>query len=416
MYNILVVEDSPIVRKIIKHVMIPYSQFTPVFTQSLAQAKKALSEQSEPFFAAILDLTLPDAPDGEIVDVILAAGVPSVVLTGTFDIKKRQALLDKGVVDYVTKEGRFSYEYALNAVARLTKNQHTKVLVVDDSVTSRKVVSNNLKLHLFEVFEAQNAAEAIKVFLANPDIKMIVTDYHMPAMNGCELVKHFRQKYDKSDLILIGISGDNSGALSAQFIKSGANDFLRKPFNHEEFFCRINHNVEFIEMLEELKDSAVRDDQTGAFKLSHFKHKAQNIVEQADTDGRATSIACAAIDIHELTAVFDEHGPEAADFVMAKVSGLLVSSFKKFLFARAGGETFYLMMQGLTNEQACAYIEKVRQMLGAKLFDVGHTDVTLSFSAGVTNASADIQERLDLACEALQRAKDAGGDIVIGDD
>ncbi len=415
MYNILVVEDSPIVRKIIKHVMIPYAQFKPTFTQSLAQAKKVLSESSEPFFAAILDLTLPDAANGEIVDMMLAAKVPSVVLTGTFDLEKRQALLDKGVVDYVTKEGRFSYEYALNAVARLTKNQHTKVLVVDDSATSRRAVSNNLKLHLFEVFEAKNGIEAIKVFLDHPDITMIVTDYHMPGMNGCELVKHFRQKYDKSDLVLIGISGDNSGALSAQFIKSGANDFLRKPFNHEEFFCRINHNIEFVEILEQLKDSSVRDDQTGAFKLSYFKHKAQDMIDHAQVN--SVTVAFAAIDIHDLAAVFDEYGPEAGDLVMAKVAGLLVSSFEKFLFARAGGETFYLMMQGLTNQQAYAYIEKVRQMLGAKLIDVGHTDVTLSFSAGVTNMPADtLQERLELATEALQRAKDAGGDIVIGDD
>ena len=73
--------------------------------------------------------------------------------------------------------------------------------------------------------------------LANPDIKILITDYNMPRMDGFELVKTIRGKYEKTDLVIIGLSSDEDGSLSARFIKNGANDFLRKPFNHEEFFC-----------------------------------------------------------------------------------------------------------------------------------------------------------------------------------
>lgn len=414
MLNILVVEDSPIVRKIINHVMLQYSNFKPTFTASLSETKSVLEERADDFFAALVDLSLPDAPDGEVVDLVLSFQLPSVVLTGSFNPDKRTQLLAKGVVDYVTKEGKFSYRYALDVINRLNKNRAFKVMVVDDSAMSRNVVVNMLRLHLFEVYDAEDGLEAVRTFVDHPEIKMIITDYNMPGMDGCELVKSLRQKYDKSDLILIGISSEDGGELSAQFIKNGANDFLRKPFHHEEFFCRINHNVELMELVESMKDSSMRDDQTGAYKLSYFRKKGEALFEKAFQDG--SPLACGVIDLDDLSEIFSQYGPEAGDLVMTQASQLLIKAFSRFLFARAGGETFYILLPGLDNLKAVAFVEKVRELLGNTFIDIGTKEVSLSYSAGVSNALGNnLAELLDNATLALQRARDAGGDLVVGD-
>ncbi|MCP4691251.1 MAG: response regulator, partial [Desulfobacterales bacterium] len=56
-------------------------------------------------------------------------------------------------------------------------------------------------------------------------------------------------------LAIIGISAQGAGALSAQFLKRGANDFLIKPFLNEEFYCRIIQNIEYIEMMEAAREN-----------------------------------------------------------------------------------------------------------------------------------------------------------------
>ncbi|MBU2983829.1 response regulator [Saccharophagus degradans] len=415
MHRILVVEDSPIVRKIINHVMAGFPQFKPVYTTTLAETKALLESEAESIFAALVDLSLPDAPDGEVVDYVLNNHIPTIVLTGSFDTERREQLLAKGIVDYVTKEGRYSYQYALGVLARLVKNQKIKVMVVDDSATARNFVVGLLRLHLFEVYDADDGAEAIRVFIDNPDIKMIITDFNMPRMDGFELVQHMRRKYDKSDLIMIGLSSETDGTLSAKFIKNGANDFLRKPFNHEEFFCRVSHNMDFMEMFEALKDSANRDDHTGAYKLSHFNVQGDEMFERALASG--TPLACAVIDLDDLSEIINEYGPEAGDVVMEQVSSFLVSSFERFLLARAGTELFYALMPGLDNAKATAFVERVRQIVGGKFIDLGGAEVSLSFSAGVSNVMGNnLSELVEHAHQSLLRARDAGGDLVIGDD
>src|SRR5690606_10351213 len=150
-----------------------------VFAASMAQAQTACADAENDFFAAIVDLNLPDAPDGEIVDFVLGQKLPVIVLTRSYDEKRREQLGANVIVDYVTKEGRYAYSKAVNMIDRLERNQNIQVLAVDDSDTSRKHIVSLLKRHLFQVFEAKDGAEAIKILLDNPGIKLLVTDYNM---------------------------------------------------------------------------------------------------------------------------------------------------------------------------------------------------------------------------------------------
>ena len=141
MKKILVAEDSEMVIKILRHLLGQLPQYQPFFASNLGQAQ-ALLLANDDFFAALVDLNLPDAPNGEVVDATLSKKIPTVVFTGTYDEKRREQLFNKGVVDYLTKDGRYSYNKAVSMIQRLEKNQFIKVLVVDDSDMQRKHVSN----------------------------------------------------------------------------------------------------------------------------------------------------------------------------------------------------------------------------------------------------------------------------------
>ncbi|HCG87542.1 MAG TPA: diguanylate cyclase response regulator, partial [Alteromonas macleodii] len=84
MYKVLVVEDSLTVRKIVNKLIEDNPHFTCDLCEDLAEAKSALESDTE-YLAAIVDLNLPDAPNGESVELALSYNVPTIVLTGNFD-------------------------------------------------------------------------------------------------------------------------------------------------------------------------------------------------------------------------------------------------------------------------------------------------------------------------------------------
>ena len=260
-----------------------------------------------------------------------------------------------------------------------------------------------------------NGIEAIKVLIDNPDIKLLITDYNMPQMDGFELVKNIRHKYDKSDLVIIGLSAEGQGALSAKFIKHGANDFLKKPFYHEEFNCRVQHNVESLELIERITYAANCDHLTGAFNRRYFFKLGGDFYTQAREN--KTPMAAVVLDIDHFKRVNDNFGHDTGDMVLKAVADILQESLSRFLVARTGGEEFFALLPGLDNDKAISLISKIRQIVAETMIVAGDEEIFVTFSAGVTNQMFNsIDEMINKADEFLFRAKEAGRNLVVGDD
>jgi diguanylate cyclase (GGDEF)-like protein len=411
MKPILVVEDSSVVTKIIKHVLTQSEVIVADYAASFEEARNLIAEKT--YFAAIVDLNLPDAPNGEVVDFTRSQNIPTIVLTSSFDEERRANMLKKGIVDYVTKEGRYSYQLARNTIERLIKNESIKVLVVDDSAMQRSLLSKLLKLQLFQVLEAEDGIEAIKVILKNPDLKLVITDYNMPNMDGFELIKNLRVKYGKSDLIIMGISSEGQSSLSAKFIKYGANDFLNKPFNQEEFFCRVNHDIEFIELIEQVRDKANRDQLTGTYNKTYFYQNGESLFSQYS----GSQLSASVIEVEGLSAISENYGDDVGDFVLSRVGTVLEQAFSRFFIGRGDGDEFLVLLPGLNGEKAAEFVDRVRQVLGAESIYVTDTDtVSIGYSAGVSSIEAEsLEELMDESYACLVRAKEAGGGLVVGD-
>lgn len=250
--KILVIEDSHVQAKIICRHLEAMTTFSTVSADSLEEATRVLNTMRDEIFAAVVDLNLPDAPYGEAVDLVQSHGLAAIVLTATFKDDVRDALLARNVADYVLKESIVVLDDVESKIERLFKNQFIKALVVDDSRTARNTVRNLLEIQNYHVLEAENGKQALEVLDANPDIKLIVTDYEMPVMDGYELTSEVRRRYKKQQLAIVGISGAGESAMTAKFLKHGANDFLHKPFAAEEFSWRVNQTVELVEIVCEL--------------------------------------------------------------------------------------------------------------------------------------------------------------------
>lgn len=418
MKKVLIIEDSATVTKILRHLLKQHPLIQPLFAASFAESKAHWEREGEDIFMAIVDLHLPDAPDGETVDYFLSQKLPVVVLTADYQDQKREALLKKGIVDYVIKESRYSYNYVINLIYRLDKNQDIKVLIVDDDTTSRNIVRSMLQLHLYQVLEASDGNEALDCLKQNPEIKLLITDYHMPGMDGVELVRTLRQNVDKSDLIIIGLSAHGENGLSAKFIKNGANDFLQKPFLHEELHCRVMHNIEELEMIERIREAAYHDFLTNLHNRRYFFEKGEILHQVALANG--TELAVAMIDIDNFKQINEHHSHKGGDTVLCFVAEELQQTFSRFPVARIGGEEFSVLMPGLTNIQACKLLDGFRTVLSTMAVDLdtdSDESLHISISVGVSNIKlGSLDEQLQCAEQLLYRAKDAGLNMVIGDE
>ncbi|MCM2679318.1 diguanylate cyclase [Echinimonas agarilytica] len=415
MPRLLIVEDSSTVMRVLKHLASTrLPNVDTVFATSMAEAKQAFIQNPD-FYAAIVDLNLPDAPDGEVVEFTLKQGVSTIVLTGNFNEQRRKSLVDSGVVDYVVKESRHAYHYALKLARRLKTNHRIKVMVVDDSKMSRNHIRNLLERHLYRVIEAQDGLEAIEQMGIHPDVRLVITDFEMPNMDGFKLVNEIRSKFDKRGLAIIGLSSVESGILSAQFIKHGANDFLNKPFYPEEFYCRISQNLEAIELIEEIEDAANRDYLTGLYNRRAFFERAEALISKAQKKQVPTSFCI--IDLDNFKLINDEYGHACGDEVLKRFARLFDKHCEKFLYARIGGEEFAMVMVGLDNDKALTLVNGLRQALVAQAIEWDGKQFHVSFSGGViTDSEGSVDHLYNRADEMLYRAKEAGRNMVFGND
>ena len=108
-----------------------------------------------------------------------------------------------------------------------------QVLIVDDSQIMRKIITGVLKkLKVEEIIEAVNGQEAVDAVSKNNDIGLVLMDWNMPTMTGIEAVRKIRTSGSKVPIVMCTTEAEKEKVLEA--IKSGANDYLIKPFNPKD--------------------------------------------------------------------------------------------------------------------------------------------------------------------------------------
>ena len=119
-----------------------------------------------------------------------------------------------------------------------------KVLIVDDSKAIREIEKKYLEELGFEVLEAGNGKEALKILEENPDIKLILLDWHMPVMNGYEFLLKLRANPTWSDIKVMMVTRENQQKSIIDAIMAGANEYLMKPFDKEMLKVKIKYLME----------------------------------------------------------------------------------------------------------------------------------------------------------------------------
>ena len=406
--KILIVEDNKALAKLIAKKMEDNTEMQVDVAHSLAEAQAFLTKAKD-YFITLLDLNLPDAPNGEVVDFVASKGLPIIVLTGSMDDKTRETFMDKDIVDYVYKGNMSDVNYIFHMIDRLKNNKQYKVMVVEDVMQTRNDVKKILQNLQFQVFTAAHGEEAMNYFADNPDIKLVVSDYGMPVKDGLEVLKELREQKDKNELGVIMMTSANENVSGAVFLKNGANDFIAKPFLKEELICRVNNTIENMENINKIANFANKDFLTGLFNRRYFYDDMQGYL--ASLEENPMPYAVAVIDVDGLKNINDKYGQDSGDKILKLLAKKLIDDTKSSdIAARFGGGEFCVLLKNVSQEDAVKFFVGLRAAIAANPVNIKNESVKISVSIGVTFGKSDYNadEILELADEALYKAKQNG--------
>lgn len=108
-----------------------------------------------------------------------------------------------------------------------------KALIVDDSATMRAVLRKIIAPMGFEVVEARNGREGLERFDDYPVPDIALVDWHMPEMDGFELLKEVRSRPELNDVVFIMVTAENELTQINEALRAGASEYLMKPLTSE---------------------------------------------------------------------------------------------------------------------------------------------------------------------------------------
>ncbi len=407
MTRILIVEDSRTFSSVLARSIGQELGFETRIASTMAQAAEILAEDRD-FLAALLDINLPDAQNGEAVDLVVGLGIPSIIFTGEMGDEVRDRFWSKRIVDYVLKSTQENVSHVLSLLRRLGRNPDITVLVVDDSRSARTFVADLLKIHRYAVLEAGDGEEALALLEGHPHVRLVISDYNMPGMNGFELVREIRRTRSRDQLAIIGFSSQGGTALSARFLKNGANDFLHKPFGSEEFYARVTQNIETLEHIAEIRDLADKDFLTRLHNRRYFFSAGERLLREAELGRRA--VALAMLDVDHFKGVNDIHGHDAGDAVLRQLAGIMRQHFDgKGIVARLGGEEFCVLVAGEQEPEFLKSLEMLRRLIARSPVCCGTQCISCTVSIGLcSRGEGGLESMLKAADQALYQAKQEG--------
>ncbi len=124
-----------------------------------------------------------------------------------------------------------------------------RILVVDDSPATREVLERNLRAEGHEVRAAESVAAAIRALAESP-ADLVITDMRMPGADGLDLVRHVREHFRATGIIMVTGFATVGGAVTA--MREGVDDYLPKPFSDDELRGAVRTALDRIRLRREL--------------------------------------------------------------------------------------------------------------------------------------------------------------------
>ncbi len=347
------------------------------------------------------------------------------------------------------------------AIEPLSGASRFRILIVDDDPINRQVLVNHLIMHSYNISEAANGREALKMIEEKPPFDLILLDIMMPRMSGYEVCRQLRNRYPVHELPVIFLTAKTQVTDMVAGFDVGANDYLTKPIAKSELLTRVrthirlldinrnleqkvaertkqlfSKNEELSEMNRKLERASLTDPLTdlGNRRYLHkYLDKEVALVHriyeswttQKPGDGPpGADLIFLLFDLDHFKDVNDAFGHGAGDKVLVQIKSLMQQISREYdILVRWGGEEFLIVFRNAERDKAPVLAERLRSVIRGHKFKIGNNQaVRLTVSTGFAcypflpeDPRAVSWERVvDIADLALYAAKKNGRDAWVG--
>jgi two-component system cell cycle response regulator len=288
-----------------------------------------------------------------------------------------------------------------------------RVLIVDDDELVLRRLSALVLLGGYETYTATSAAAALQILGETP-CQIVLTDWHMPDMDGLALCCNLRSMERDGYIYILLVTVRSARSDIVAGLAAGADDYVVKGATTEELLARIGVGRRITQLERSLRISnrenrriSVTDALTGVRNRRFLMKYLPRELERARHNG--TSLAILSCDIDHFKQVNDNYGHETGDEILQEFVKRAASCIRRASgwIARSGGEEFVLVLPE-TNQNEASYIAaRLRQTLAANTIPTNAGPLGITVSIGISALETE-QELSEASVLALLRAADRG--------
>jgi two-component system cell cycle response regulator len=293
-----------------------------------------------------------------------------------------------------------------------------RILIADDSVSSRRVLEAMLEKWGYEVVAARSGTEAWEI-LQRPDApRLAILDWMMPGLSGPEVCKLVREQQRGTYTYILLVTSRSETEDVVAGMSSGADDYIVKPFHASELKVRLGPALRILTLEQELlaaqealREQATRDALTHIWNRRAILEILEREISRCGREQHPLGIVMA--DVDHFKKINDTHGHLAGDAVLVNVSQHMLQLIRPYdSVGRYGGEEFLFVLPGCAEEAAVRHAERLRTAIEAEPIRHEGRELKVTASFGVTaltnNFEAAPDDVIRKADEALYAAKEAG--------
>jgi diguanylate cyclase (GGDEF)-like protein len=295
-----------------------------------------------------------------------------------------------------------------------------RILVVEDDAAATRILVESLGLAGYQVDQAESAEEAMnKIRTFKPHL--VLTDHDMPGLSGLEMLQQLRAAQNYVTVIFVSGRSETSKVVSV--LRTGADDYIRKPYDVQEMLARVEASLRNNDLHRELYEANLRlnemvevDFLTGLLNMRSMYDRIDHAIKVCP-EGR--SVACVMLDMDKFKRVNDDHDHLFGSYVLKEVGRLIREKLSAADYgARYGGDEFLVVLTACDEGGVKKFCDHLRGAVEATTFREGAHSIRLTISLGyalsASHPQADARRLVRAADENLYRAKEAGRNRAVG--
>ncbi len=294
----------------------------------------------------------------------------------------------------------------------MTDDARFNILIVDDERSNIDVLTHILKPQ-YGVRVAKTGASALK--MANehqPDL--ILLDVLLDDMSGFEVLAALKESDQTRHIPVIFVTGLARVEDEEQGFRSGAVDYIVKPFNNSIVLARVKTHLMIVKQIRTIERLGMIDALTDIPNRRSFDH--QITVEWRRAVRESQPISLLIIDADQFKRYNDTYGHPQGDALLQSIAMNISRALKRptDLCARLGGEEFAVVLPGTDLDGALLVAEQVRRSIEMCKVPSPHTNTMTSITVSIGVASTvpgqedRIEDLMSRADQKLYQAKQEG--------